>query len=55
MALGKGKQTGKCSYLRNILIRLQLDLGKSGNVVLNNFHFYTKEKWLDMEMQAADF
>ena len=55
MALGKGKQTGKCSYLRNILIRLQLDLGKSGNVVLNNFHFYSKEKWLDMEMQAADF
>ena len=45
MALEKGKQTGKCSYSRNILTRLQLDLGKLGNVVLQNFHFCTtKEK-----------
>ena len=43
-ALDKGKQTGKCSYSRNILTRLQLDLGESGNVGLNNFHFCTKEK-----------
>ena len=55
MAFEKGKHTGKCSYSRNILTRLQLDLGKSGNVVLNSFHFCTKEKWLDMEMQATDF
>ena len=53
-ALEKGKQTGKCSYSRNIITRLQLDLGKSGNVVFNNFHFCTKEK-MDMEIQAADF
>ena len=43
-ALEKGKQTGKRSYSRNILTRLQLELGNSGNVVLNNFHFCTKEK-----------
>ena len=40
----KGKQTGKCSYYRNILLCFQLDLEKSSNVVLNNFHFCTKEK-----------
>ena len=52
MALEKGKQTGKCSYSHNILTHLQLDLEKSGNVVLSNFHFCTKEKkWLE----AADF
>ena len=39
----KGKQTGKCSYFLNILTRLQLDLGTSGNVVLNNFHFCTRK------------
>ena len=44
MALEKGKQTGKCSYSHNILTHLQLDLEKSGNVVLNNFHFCTKVK-----------
>ena len=40
----KGKQTDKCSYSRNTLTRLQLDLGKSGYVVLDNIHFCTKEK-----------
>ena len=44
MTLEKGKQTDKCSYSRNILTRLQLELEKSGNVVLNNFYFCTKEK-----------
>ena len=43
MVLEKGKQTGKCSYSHNILTCLQLDLEKSGNVVLNNFLFCTKE------------
>ena len=42
--LEKGKQTGKCYYSRNSLTRLLLFLGKSGNVVLNYFHFCTKEK-----------
>ena len=40
----KGKQTGKCSYFLNILTSLQLDLGTSGNVVLNNFHFLHQRK-----------
>ena len=28
----------------SILTCVQLELGKSGNVILNNFHFCTKEK-----------
>ena len=33
----KCKQTGRCSYFLNLLTLLQLDFGKSGNVVLNKF------------------
>ena len=46
MALDKGKQTGKCSYSRNILTRLELDLEESGNVVLNvSFLDQRKNGW----------
>ena len=54
-ALEKGKQTGKCPYSRNILTRLQLDLGKLSNVVLNNFHFCTKEKMVGHGNASSQF
>ena len=54
--IGTCKQTGRCSHFLNLLTHLQLDFGKSDNVVLNNFRFCTKQnKGMDMKRQAADF
>ena len=52
-ALGKENvQTSKCSYSRNILTRLQLDLAMWFSIT---FISASKNKWLEMEMQAVDF
>ena len=39
----KCKQTGICSRFLKFLTLLQLDFQNSGNVVMNNFHFYTRQ------------
>ena len=44
MASENCKQTGRCTHFLNLLTLFQLDFVISGNVVLNNFHFCTKQK-----------
>ena len=50
-----GKQTGECSCSCIILTRLQVDFGKSGNVVLNFIPFCAKEKMVSHGKTSGRF